>query len=143
MIKAMLKKKVLWLFVASIILFFVGLILSNPVETGFCFADFKNNIFDTACLNLAPVWGVGLFFGMIALAVASAAMLFAPKAVSVWAKFSALFALWYVYAIVSSAPRPGMFTNIGMSSADNATWLSGIYVVVTFGIIAWVYRKKK
>ncbi len=133
MIQIMFKKKVFWLFILSLFFAGFGYYLWKLHECGY----------SNFCYILFSQVGVGLTYGMIALAVASAAMLFAPKAVSVWAKFSALFALWYVYAIVSSAPRPGMFTNLGMSSADNAIWLSGIYAVVTFGIIAWAYRKVK
>ncbi len=138
MIKTMFKKKLFWLAVLA----FLGIILSyfvkHPVASGLCLSS------EPSCIVNLSLFGIGMFYGMIGLTVSFAALLFAPRAISSWWGFAVLYALFYIYRIIATAPRPGgMFANLGFSVQETAMWLSVTFVVATFGIIAWVYRKNK
>lgn len=134
-----MKNKTLWFLVLSLVGFGVGYILTNSIKFGMCVAN--DRITDASCINFYERLGDPIFFGMGALALIFIFLLAFPKAFEAWKKF----AIWFVplaALLFIFYPDPGSGDLFSPYPETVFQWVSGLYVVISAGIIASAAVKK-
>ena len=81
-------KKILGLFILSLIGFGVGFFLTNSYDFSLCSANLETNTYDVSCHILFERIGNPLFYGMGALAAVFLVLLVMPQAFPAWKKFA-------------------------------------------------------
>ena len=128
----MFSRKIIALFVVSLIGLGVGHYLSQIYECGY-------SVF---CYNLFSRVGNPLFYGMGALALVFFILLFIPKAFPTWKKF----AIWFVplaALLFIFYPDPGSGDYFSPYPEQVFQWVSALYVLVSLIIIAYSAFSKK
>ena len=131
----MIKKITIYLLTLSFIGLCFGYILDNSVTFGLCSSD------SYTCRGLFNGIGEPLLYGMGALTVTLLALLFVPRAFSVWWKF----AIWYVpFAVLVFATIPESHGWISIIPTPDSIyrWVSGIYIAISLVLIGFATRKK-
>lgn len=131
----MKQKRLPILFVATLILFGLGYVLSNSVFFSLCSQT------EYACRDLFNRVGDPLFYGGGALSLVFLILLFIPQAFQKWKKF----AVWFVplaALLFAFYPNPGSGDFLSPYPEQVFKWVSVFYVVVSLAIIGWAKIKK-
>ncbi len=123
----------------SVGVFLVGYVMTNSIQYGIC--TFTETVTDATCINFYDKVGDPLFYGFGALSLVLLALLAFPRATRPWWKY---FAIWYIplalaLFIIWPEPRGGMGvvpSVLGPAPEAAFRWISGIFLVVSAGIVA-------
>src|SRR3989344_762053 len=136
----MSRKKILGLFILSLISFGIGYVLTNSIKFGICISD--GILQDASCINFYERLGDPIFYGMCALVLVFLVLLAMPHAFPAWKKF----AVWFVplaALLFTFYPDPGSGDYFSPYPEQVFQWVSGFYVIVSLLIIAYVGIFKK
>ncbi len=132
----LLKNKIFWLFLTSLVGTGVGYVFLYPIQFNLCVADFATNTFDTSCLTTASYFGNIFFYPSITLALIFLVLLFIPRAVSAWRRFAVWGILVGILLLFSWSPNPGTLIDLGPTLQELVMFLSAIYLGASLGIIS-------
>ncbi len=135
-----MRRKIISLFIVSLLLFAFGYVLTNSVQYGLCFS--KPHVSDPSCINLYERIGDPLFYGFGALSLVFLALLVVPRAIPTWKKF----AKWFIpiaTLIFIFYPDPGSGDLFSPYPEQVFQWISVLYVVVSVFIIGLSLSREK
>ena len=124
----MKNKKILTLFVFSIIGFGIALFLKNSIGLGLCLVS------EPTCINNFSHIGNALYYGMGALALVFLGLFAIPRAFPSWKKF----AIWFIplaTLLFIFYPDPGSGDLFSPYPEQVFRWVSSLYVIVSAIII--------
>ena len=135
----MSRKKILGLFILSLISFGIGYVLTNSIKFGICISD--GILQDASCINFYERLGDPIFYGMGALVLVFLVLLAMPQAFSAWKKF----AIWFVplaTLLFIFYPDPGSGDLFSPYPEQVFQWISGLYILISVVIIAIASLRK-
>ena len=131
-----MKKKIVILFISSLIAFGVGYILTNSTQFGLCTHD------EYLCRGSLNNIGDPIFYGMGALSIVFLFLFLFPRAFRAWKKF----AIWFVplaTLLFIFYPEPGAGDYFSPYPEAVFRWVSIIYIVISLLIISIKTQKSK
>jgi hypothetical protein len=123
------RKKIILLFIISLVALLLGVFLTNSVRFGFCLHE------QYACRDILNNIGDPLFYGMSALSLVFLILALIPQAFSAWKKF----AKWFIpiaTLIFIFYPQPGSGDLFSPYPEQVFKWASIFYIVISVIIIA-------